>query len=299
MSKLRDTTPAHDTYIGRFAPSPTGPLHFGSLFVAVASYVDARAHHGQWLVRIEDLDPPREVAGSEDEILHALEVHGLHWDGEVVRQSERSGLYDEALAKLGELSLVYRCICTRRQLRGNVYPGTCRSREVPSRPSHSMRVKVANTRVAFTDLNFGAVRQELGDEVGDFIVRRRDGLHAYQLAVVVDDAAQNISHVVRGADLLDNTPRQIYLQQLLDLKTPAYLHLPVITNAQGVKLSKQSGAAGLDPRCSRDNLTEVLTTLGYAPPAELHGADPSELLEWATSRWLNTPLPTHLDPGRR
>lgn len=283
-------------YIGRFAPSPSGPLHLGSLLAAVASYLDARAHHGTWLVRMEDLDPPREAPGAQEEILRALEAHGLIWDENVVRQSERGTLYEDALAKLFDLGVIYRCICTRRQLEGAVYPGTCRDREVSPDVAHALRVNVANAHIEFADANYGPMSQDLATAVGDFIVRRRDGLHAYQLAVVVDDAAQGITHVVRGADLLDNTPRQIYLQRLLELSTPGYLHVPVLTNADGVKLSKQTGATGLEPTRTRENIAQVLTLLGLAPPAHVRRADPSEQLGWATQHWSRTSLPRRLDP---
>lgn len=290
----QDSAQSH--YVGRFAPSPTGPLHIGSLLAAVASYLDARAHHGRWLVRMEDLDPPREIPGAQDEILKALEAHGLNWDDAVVCQSKRAELYEKALAKLADMGCVYRCRCTRRQLQGGIYRGTCRNRNVPAEEAHSIRIRVPSGQIAFTDLNFGRVSQDLAAQLGDFIVRRRDGLHAYQLAVVVDDHEQKITHVVRGADLLDNTPRQIYLQQVLGCATPAYLHVPVISNANGIKLSKQSGAVALHPGQSGGNLENVMRKLGHPPPSTLRGADVSELLHWGAMQWRRKRLPTHLDP---
>ena len=270
----------------------------GSLLAAVASYLDARAHHGRWLVRMEDLDPPREVAGAQDEILRALEAHGLNWDGCVVRQSTRGELYDAALTTLDRKGCIYRCRCTRRQLQGGLYRGTCRNREVPQSEAHCIRIRVTSRQISFTDLNFGHVSQNLEVQLGDFIVRRRDGLHAYQLAVVVDDDAQEITHVVRGADLLDNTPRQIYGQQMIGCRTPIYLHVPVIAHANGAKLSKQSGAQGLDLRQCTENLEHVMHKLGHPPPSAMSGAPVSELLDWGAMHWQRQRLTPHLDPER-
>ncbi|MEJ2130092.1 MAG: tRNA glutamyl-Q(34) synthetase GluQRS [Gammaproteobacteria bacterium] len=280
-------------YIGRFAPSPTGPLHLGSLLAALASYVDARAHRGAWLVRMEDLDPPREVRGAQDEILRSLEAHGLQWDQEIMRQSARSEHYATALSKLTDRGLIFRCRCTRRELEGAIYPGTCRSRRVSVNEAHALRVRVPDASITFTDLNLGKVSQNLARDVGDFIVRRRDGLHAYQLAVVVDDEAQNVTHVVRGSDLLDNTPRQIFLQRALGLATPSYLHVPVITTPGGRKLSKQTGARALDSTRASDNLRDVLRRLGHPPPNALCGAKPRDLLRWAVTHWQREKLPTN------
>jgi len=246
---------------GRFAPSPTGPLHFGSLVAAVASHADARAAGGRWLVRIEDVDEPRSVAGAEDEILGALARHGFAWDGDVVRQSERTDRYAAALARLAQAGLVYACACTRRDLESaplvhgeRVYPGTCRDGIAPGRAGRahrSVRVRVPDEAVAFVDRLQGPQVQSLREEVGDFVVRRADGLYAYQLAVAVDDDEQGVTSVVRGADLLASTPRQIFLQRVLGLPTPAYLHVPVALDRHGRKLSKQTHAAPLagDP-CS-------------------------------------------------
>lgn len=241
-------------YRGRFAPSPTGPLHAGSLAAALASWLDARAHGGAWLVRIEDLDPPREVPGATGEIIHTLARFGLESDEAVVLQSRRAALYEVAFARLRAAGLVYPCTCSRKDvedaaraagLKAGVYPGTCRERPSSARTLAAWRVRVPDATVAFADRACGRYAQDLAREVGDFVVRRADGLWAYQLAVVVDDAEQGITDVVRGADLLDNTPRQIFLQRALGFATPRYLHVPVVTNERGEKLSKQTGARAL------------------------------------------------------
>jgi glutamyl-Q tRNA(Asp) synthetase len=243
-------------YRGRFAPSPTGPLHFGSLVAAMASYADARAARGEWLVRIEDVDTPRARAGAADAILNALERLGFEWDGPVWRQSQREAAYEAALGELASAGLAYRCACTRRERASDpigrigerIYPGVCRNgldAQHRMQPRMAVRVRVPAAPVAFIDRLYGPQRQALGEDVGDFVVRRSDGLFAYQLAVVVDDAAQGVTDVVRGADLLASTPRQIFLQHALGLPTPRYLHVPVAVDARGAKLSKQTGARAL------------------------------------------------------
>ncbi len=243
-----------NAYCGRFAPSPTGPLHAGSLAAALASWLDARAHGGAWLVRIEDIDPPREVAGATAAIVRTLARFGLEPDEPVVLQSRRSALYEEAFARLRTAALAYPCTCSRRDidsaaraagLPAGVYPGTCRERPAGARARPAWRVRVPDETVAFADRACGHFAQHLAREVGDFVVRRADGRWAYQLAVVVDDAEQGITDIVRGADLLDNTPRQIFLQRALGFATPRYLHVPVVTNERGEKLSKQTGARAL------------------------------------------------------
>jgi glutamyl-Q tRNA(Asp) synthetase len=244
-------------YRGRFAPSPTGPLHAGSLAAALGSWLDARAHDGVWLVRIEDIDPPREVPGARDDILETLDAFGLHSDEPVMLQSGRSDAYKAALQRLLGAGLAYGCACSRSEaeqaalaagLAPGVYAGTCRG-GTAGRAPRSIRLRTPDApadEVAFSDRAVGHFAQQLAADVGDFVLRRADGLWAYQLAVVVDDAEQGITDVVRGADLLDNTPRQIWLQHQLDLPTPRYLHLPLVTTAQGEKLSKQTGARALD-----------------------------------------------------
>jgi glutamyl-Q tRNA(Asp) synthetase len=291
---------AQPRYRGRFAPSPTGPLHFGSLVAALGSYLDARAHAGEWLVRIEDLDPPRAAPGAADEILRALESLGLRWDGAVLRQSERGDAYREALAELEHKGATYPCACTRREIGDSavagidgslVYPGTCRDRLPSGRTARATRVRVGNAVVEFDDAVQGWVQHQLAVDVGDFVLRRADGPFAYQLAVVVDDAAQGITDVVRGADLLDSTPRQIQLQRLLGLPTPRYLHLPVAINAAGEKLSKQTLAPPIDRARPGAALVAALKFLGQRPDSQLVNAPPAELLALAISRWDRALIP--------
>jgi glutamyl-Q tRNA(Asp) synthetase len=245
-------------YIGRFAPSPTGPLHAGSLVAALASYLDAKVHGGQWLVRIEDVDEGRSVAGAAEQALALLQRLGMRWDGEVLWQSARGELYQQAAARLG--ALVYPCGCNRREIADSrlgfapdgaaIYPGICRDGLAPGRSARSLRLRVppeGRDVIAFTDRLAGTVSQRLASESGDFVLKRADGYWAYQLAVVVDDAEQGVTDIVRGADLLDSTPRQIYLQRLLGVPTPRYLHVPVVRNANGEKMSKQTGALPVEP----------------------------------------------------
>jgi glutamyl-Q tRNA(Asp) synthetase len=245
-------------YVGRFAPSPTGPLHAGSLVAAVASYLDARANGGKWLIRIEDIDEGRAVPGAAETILEQLDWLGMHSDGEIVWQSRRKDLYQAARERLAEH--VYGCGCNRREIADSrlgvgpdgaaIYPGTCRHGLAPGREARSLRLRVPEAGedvVAFTDRFAGEVSQRLAIESGDFVLKRADGYWAYQLAVVVDDAEQGVTDIVRGADLLDSTPRQIYLQRLLGVPTPRYLHVPVVRNANGEKLSKQTGALAVQP----------------------------------------------------
>ena len=263
---------------GRFAPSLSGPLHFGSLVAALASWLDARTAGGRWLVRIEDLDQPRVQRGAADEILRTLERLGLHWDGEVVFQSRRTTRYEKALARL---KVTYLCACSRREIADSavslaadgaqVYPGTCRAGLPTGKSARALRIRVAGT-VTLRDRVQGELTQDLEREVGDFVLRRADGQFAYQLAVVVDDAEQEVTDVVRGADLLDSTPRQIYLQRLLGLPTPRYLHVPIAVDAKGEKLSKQTGAREID----REDLRRALLFLGQ--PA-------SETLAEAVRAW--------------
>lgn len=283
-------------YRGRFAPSPTGPLHFGSLLAAAGSWLDARAVGGEWLLRIEDLDPPREPPGAVDQILRALDVFGLHWDGEVVFQSRRLEAYEAALAGLVDAGWAYPCRCSRKavadanrrlgQPGSRRYPGTCRAQPSGTiRNSRIVRLRTPAERVGIEDRLQGPYAQHLEKEVGDFVLRRREGYIAYQLAVVVDDAAQGITDVVRGIDLLDSTPRQLWLQRLLGFATPRYMHLPVVVRPDGEKLSKQTGAAGVDTREASTLASRALACLGHPPPAELAGAAPAELWGWALGRW--------------
>jgi len=287
-------------YRGRFAPSPTGPLHFGSLVAAVGSYLDARSHQGDWLVRIEDIDPPREVPGAADDILRVLEALGMEWNGPVIYQSQHLAHYTPVLEKLKDAGRLYPCACTRREIadsavrteQGAVYPGNCRKGLPPGRKERALRMRVDNTRIEFRDRLQGVVSQHLGNEVGDFIVRRADSLVAYQLAVVIDDEGQSISHVVRGSDLLDSTPRQIYLQQQLGLHTPSYLHLPAAVDDKGDKLSKQTCAQGVEGKERNALLLDVLNFLNQQPPALLVNASLEELWQWAISNWRAEAIPT-------
>jgi glutamyl-Q tRNA(Asp) synthetase len=286
-------------YRGRFAPSPTGPLHFGSLVAALASYADARAHAGEWRVRIEDVDEPRARPGAEAEILATLDRYGFIWDGDVVRQSDRTDRYASAEAALRDAGLAYECACTRREVEGapvgpggeRIYPGTCRN-GIPAdrarRRERASRMRVGDTIVAFADRLQGSQRQDLARDVGDFIVRRADGLFAYQLAVVVDDFDQGITHVVRGADLLASTPRQIALQRALGYPSPSYLHVPVALNANGEKLSKQTRALPL-PHDPLPALAAAWRFLGQeALPAPV---SVEEFWRFAQSAWSPSRLP--------
>lgn len=286
-------------YRGRFAPSPTGPLHFGSLVAALGSFLDARAHNGTWHVRIEDIDPPRAVLGAADNILHTLEQLALTWDGDVMYQSRRYAAYAEAVARLRVRGAIYPCACSRKEIadsalvgvEGPVYPGTCRNGIEPGRDARALRARVDADVVRFTDLIRGDVGMNLAQEIGDFVVKRADGLYAYQLAVVVDDAAQGITHVVRGADLLGSTTRQIHLQRLLGLPTPIYAHLPVVLSPSGEKLSKQTGAAAINVKKGGTALYDALTFLGQAPPPDLAQEKPEVVVDWGRAHWNLSAVP--------
>lgn len=287
--------------VGRFAPSPTGPLHFGSLIAAVGSYCLARRHGGRWLLRMEDLDPPRVVAGAAEEILSSLEILGLHWDGEIVWQSRRTEAYLAEVEKLRAKGLVYDCACTRKEIllsaphpgeEGPVYPGTCRTGLRRGRKPRALRIEVPDRQVCFHDGVFGPFQQVLSDTVGDFVLRRADGLFAYQLAVVVDDAASGVNQVVRGSDLLSSTPRQIFLHACLGTSAPEYIHLPMAIGRDGQKVSKRDGCARLDIESNASQLmAHALTFLGQPLPAELLGAPPAELLLWAVQHFDAEKIP--------
>ncbi|HXA16625.1 MAG TPA: tRNA glutamyl-Q(34) synthetase GluQRS [Thermoanaerobaculia bacterium] len=278
---------------GRFAPSPTGPLHLGSLVAAVGSWLCARRDGGRWLVRMEDLDTPRVVPGSADEILRALARYGLNWDGDVVYQSQRMALYDDALTTLRARNLVYDCACSRADLqraasapvgREPVYPGTCRFGLPPGRPARAVRFRAPKTIIAFDDMVLGHIDEDVSETTGDFVVRRADGVYAYQLAVVVDDAAQGVTQVVRGADLLPSTARQIALQRALDLPTPLYAHLPLVVNADGSKLGKRDGALplpALDEKKVAETLAFALRFLGVNVAPDT----PERMLSEAMGAW--------------
>ncbi len=285
--------PTKQIYRGRFAPSPTGPLHFGSLVAAVGSYLQARSQGGEWLVRMEDIDTPRNVPGAADEILRTLEAFGFEWDGDVVYQSRREDLYHAALENLAAQGATFPCACSRREIadssllgiEGPVYPGTCRDGLAPGRNARAIRIRVGEISVAFIDHIQGAVIQDLRTEIGDFVLRRADGVVAYQLAVVVDDADQRITEIIRGADLLASTPRQIFLQRSLGYAALGYGHVPIATNRAGEKLSKQTLARPIDTHNSANLLFDAVQFLGQNPPAELRQSRPKPLWDWALGHW--------------
>lgn len=289
-------------YTGRFAPSPTGLLHIGSLLTAAASYADARSNGGKWLVRMEDLDPPREMPGAASHILHTLEAFGFEWDGEVAYQSHRYALYEETLCRLQTAGLVYPCHCSRKDWQtgarrgadGFVYNGRCRhpgQRPAPQGKQPAWRIRVPDRIIGFSDGIVGGYAQNLARDIGDFVLLRADGYWAYQLAVVADDAEQGVTHIVRGQDLLVSTPRQIYLQQCLGVPTPQYAHLPLLTNAQGQKWSKQTLAPALDLNRREQLLRQVFRYLKLPEAPETDR--PAELLDWAVAHWDMDKVPKH------
>lgn len=280
-------------YIGRFAPTPSGALHFGSLVAALASYLDAKAAFGLWKLRMEDLDKPREVSGAADAILRALEAYGLEWDGPVVYQSQRTEAYQAAAQQLIEQGQAYYCTCSRKQLEAysGAYPGFCRHAH-HSAAQAALRVKIPEVEPAFEERLQNLQQQISLAEQGDFIVCRRDGIFAYQLAVVVDDAWQGVTDVVRGADLLESTPRQHWLQSLLHLPHPRYLHLPLAVWANGQKLSKSDQAPPLSQEAIPNTLCQALRVLGQMPPKDLFEHPRTSVLEWAIQHWDINKIPT-------
>ncbi len=277
-------------YVGRFAPSPTGPLHFGSLVAAVASYLEARTRSGRWLLRIEDIDPPREQAGAAEQIVDTLERYGFRWDGEVIFQSRSLPDHQEALRQLERQNMTYACRCSRRDLSdlprstlGIVYPGFCRDRNVAG--DAAIRVRTDDSPIEFEDVVQGMQSSRLEGDSGDFVVQRRDGLIAYQLAVVVDDERQGITDVVRGTDLLDSTPRQIWLQRLLAFRSIRYAHIPVVVHDNGDKLSKLTGAPGIAETDAQKNLFKALVALKQRPPQSLRAASLLNIWSWAHHNW--------------
>jgi glutamyl-Q tRNA(Asp) synthetase len=274
-SDMPQTNPSSQV-VGRFAPSPTGPLHFGSLLAAVGSYCLARQAGGRWLLRIEDLDAPRTVPGAADQQMHTLEAFGFSWDGEVIWQSRRRDAYEAALPRLRRQHQVFDCCCSRREIlasaphpgeEGPVYPGTCRTGLGKGASPRAIRLRVPDTPITFTDSVFGTIQQHLPTAVGDFVLRRADALFAYQLAVVVDDADSGVNQVVRGADLLSSTPRQIFLQHCLALPTPHYIHLPLAMGSNGEKISKRHADVFLAPGEENRHLAQALEFLGQQVPA--------------------------------
>ena len=302
-SRKNRNTAEPNRYVGRFAPSPTGPLHLGSLICALASYLDARHHGGRWLVRMEDLDPPRESAGAAALILESLKTHGLEWDGDVLYQSQRHSAYAAVVEDLLQRGLAFRCDCTRARLRkqGGVYRGRCRQRNLPAATPAAIRVRVdgpgSNTPgvagadvIDVEDRIQPPLSEAIAQDPGDFIIRRKDGLYAYQLAVVIDDEFQHITHILRGSDLYDSTPRQVFLQRLLGLSTPVYAHIPVITDDVGEKLSKQTFAPAINDRDALDNLRLALRFLGQPPP-DAGCSTVTTLLAEAVANWSLDKVP--------
>jgi glutamyl-Q tRNA(Asp) synthetase len=292
------------SYVGRFAPSPTGPLHFGSLVAALGSCLDARARGGRWLLRIEDVDEPRCSPTMADDIRRTLAACGFEWDGPVLTQSTRKTRYRAALADLEVRGWVYPCACTRRELADSalardgapIYPGTCRAGLSPGKAAHAWRLRVDAAEVCFDDAVQGRRCQNLAREVGDFVLLRADGYFAYQLAVTVDDADQGVTHVVRGTDLIESTPRQIFLQRCLGLPTPAYAHLPVAMNATGEKLSKQTRAPPIDRGNPLPAMVGALRFLGQPAPPDLHHATTADFWRWAIRHWDIGRVPRAVDP---
>ena len=280
-------------YCGRFAPSPTGLLHFGSLLGALASYLDAKANHGKWLLRMEDLDPPREMKGAAQAILQSLQDHGLHWDEPVLWQSQRSTAYQQTIEQLIAQHLAFYCCCSRSDLEHykGVYPGHCRGCNQQPAQDFAIRLQVANRQISFSDIIQGLFSQQLEQQVGDFVLLRKDRFFAYQLAVTVDDNYQGITHVVRGSDLLDTTPRQLFLQQQLGYRSPHYAHIPVITNQQGQKLSKQNLARPLDSNRAGENLIAALAFLNQPLPSKTITHDINAIILWAVEHWSINRIP--------
>ena len=294
-SDPESTQEAPARYRGRFAPSPTGPLHFGSLVAAIASYLQALVNDGEWLLRIENIDPPREVEGATAAIVRSLQAHGFEWHGDILYQHEHDHRFNDVVSMLLERGQAYPCNCTREQVRtsarsgkaGPIYPGTCAARTAPldAATPVAIRVRTSGANLTFTDLLQGHNDCEVEKEIGDFIVRRKDGLIGYNLAVVVDDHDQRITEIVRGADLLDFTPAQIHLQRVLGFETPGYMHVPVVLNRDGKKLSKQTGALALSDSRAARNLVEGLDLLAQQPSANLASASLDDIWDWARHHW--------------
>ncbi|WP_226666140.1 tRNA glutamyl-Q(34) synthetase GluQRS [Microbulbifer aggregans] len=292
MSTPDNSLHGTDHYIGRFAPSPTGPLHFGSLVCAVGSYLDALAHGGHWLLRMEDLDPPREMPGAADRILRSLEAHGLHWHGPLIWQSKRHDHYAHVLSQLSAQSLLYECYCTREEIRqaGGHRRELCRTTPTGNSNTAALRFHCAGATESFDDLWHGHLQQDVRE---DPILKRRDGLYAYHLGVVVDDIEQGVTHIVRGADLLDCCGVQRKLFRALGQRPPIYGHLPLVMNDGGQKLSKQNHAPALDDLRASENLVKALGFLGFHCPGELDRESPLAILSWAVARWQRHQVTRH------
>ena len=290
------------TYTGRFAPSPTGPLHLGSLYTALASYLDARFHHGHWLVRIDDIDSPRNASGASDNILRTLEHFELNWDGNVYYQSRQLNRYHAWFDFLKKKQRLYPCTCSRKMLRQSAltqshpgrYPGICKNKTFPQTLPYATRIRVENTTIVFYDVLHGVLSENLAAHQGDFIIKRKDQIFAYQFAVVIDDYEQHVTDIVRGADLLDSTPKQIYLQRQLGLPRTNYLHVPLIIDQHGNKLSKQTFAQAVDQSNPRHVLFKLLELLHQSPPVELAEGSVREILDWGIAHWQPASL-THIE----
>ncbi len=280
------------SYVGRFAPSPTGPLHLGSLVAALGSLLDARSNNGSWLLRMEDLDPPRQSEEAKSLIPRQLAEHGLYWDGDILFQSHRLEVYQAYLTRLHAQGALYQCDCSRKRIHelGGVYDGRCRELGIDSDSDTALRVR-AELPVEWQDLIQGRQTYTPSQLGGDYIVRRRDGLFSYQLAVALDDSIEDITRVIRGADLLDSTARQLNVQQRLSLTAPEYGHLPVVCNSEGIKLSKQSHAQPLENTRASANLVAALNILGQSPDSQLEQAHPEEILGWAVAAWRLDTVP--------
>lgn len=274
-------------YTSRFAPSPTGHLHLGSVYTALASFLDAKTNHGLWQLRFDDLDTPRNVTGATTHILKTLETLGLHWDGEVDYQSLHLDEYHAVLSDLLINEKIYRCQCSRKDLT-SIYTQTCRNQNIPANIPHSLRIKTDAREISFNDDLQGHISHNLAQQHGDFILKRRDNIVAYQFAVVLDDFRQNINHVVRGMDLLHETPKQIFLQQILNLPTPSYVHVPILVNEKGEKLSKQTLAAPVDLTAPNLVLFNLLQLLNQNPPLPLQTENVETILKWAIRNWKLT-----------
>lgn len=281
-------------YTSRFAPSPTGHLHLGSVYTALASFLDARANHGVWQLRLDDLDTPRNVAGATTSILKTLETLGLHWDGQVDYQSLHIDEYHAVLENLLVDEKIYRCQCSRKNLTP-IYTQTCRNQQIPFNIPHSLRIKTDARQISFNDGLQGQISHNLASQHGDFILKRRDNIIAYQFAVVLDDFRQNINHVVRGMDLLHETPKQIFLQQILNLPTPHYVHVPILVNEKGEKLSKQTLAAAVDLTAPNLVLFNLLQLLNQNPPRLLQTENVEIILKWAIENWQLTRVSCSID----
>ncbi len=282
-----------NSYIGRFAPSPTGPLHFGSLVTATASYFQAKRNNGKWLLRIEDIDKERKQHGATQLILKALEAHHFFWDGEIVYQSNRQNYYQDAINSLNKLNIIYRCQCSRKSIQQYLdnnnltlatYPGICRDKNISVTQPHTLRLLVPAQEIVFIDTIQGRQITQTNHH-GDFVLQKQDGSVTYQLAVAIDDAQQNITQVVRGFDLINSSPKQILIQSLLGYPIPQYCHLPIICHPDGTKLSKHTGAKALENHLAPAQLWQALHYLYQVPPIELKNANIQELHRWAEQNW--------------